>query len=127
MFLSELKLWNFRKYGVGTDDIDNTAPGVVVELNPGLNVLIGENDSGKTAVVDAIRHLLGTQSREWYRLDNSDFHGIGENRARRMKIEAVFRNFTNKEAAPFLEWMWGKGRSSDYKFICQLLYAIKLI
>jgi len=105
MFLAELKLWNFRKYGVGTDDFDETAPGVVVVFNPRLNVLIGENDSGKTALADAIRHLLGTQSREWYRLENSDFHSVGEKRAKRLKIEAVFRDFTNQEAAPFLEWM----------------------
>ena len=64
MYLSELRLWNFRKYGVDTDDLDGINPGVIVLLNPGLNVLIGENDSGKTAIVDAIRHLLGAQSRE---------------------------------------------------------------
>jgi putative ATP-dependent endonuclease of OLD family len=105
MFLSELRLWNFRKYGVGTDELDPAKPGVVAIFNQGLNVLIGENDSGKTALVDAIRHLLGTQSREWYRLENSDFHGVGEKRAKRLKIEAAFRKFTNREAAPFLEWM----------------------
>jgi len=105
MYLSKLKLWNFRKYSAGTDEIDDTAPSVTLALNPGLNVLIGENDSGKTALVDAIRHLLGTQSREWYRLENTDFHGTGDNRAKRLRIEAVFRGFTNREAAPFLEWM----------------------
>lgn len=105
MYLSKLKLWNFRKYGAGIAEIDDTAPSVTLALNPGLNVLIGENDSGKTALVDAIRHLLGTQSREWYRLENTDFHGTGDNRAKRLKIEAVFRGFTNQEAAPFLEWM----------------------
>lgn len=117
MFLSELKLWNFRKYGVGTDDFDETAPGVVVVLNPGLNVLVGENDSGKTALVDAIRHLLGTQSREWYRLESSDFHGTGESRAKRLKIEAVFRDFTNQEAAPFLEWMGFEDRKGRQEYV----------
>lgn len=117
MFLSELKLWNFRKYGVGTDDFDETAPSVVLVLNPGLNVLIGENDSGKTALVDAIRHLLGTQSREWYRLESSDFHGTGENRAKRLKIEAVFRDFTTQEAAPFLEWMGFEGHEGKQEYV----------
>ena len=117
MFLSELKLWNFRKYGVGTDDLDDTPPGVVVVLNPGLNVLIGENDSGKTALVDAIRHLLGTQSREWYRFERSDFHGVGDNRAKRLRIEAVFRNFTNQEAAPFLEWMGFEEREGIQEYV----------
>jgi len=116
MFLSELKLWNFRKYGVGTDDFDGTAPGVVVVLNPGLNVLIGENDSGKTALVDAIRHLLGTQSHEWYRLDSSDFHGAGDDRAKRLKIEAIFRDFTIQEAAPFMEWMGFEDRNGNQEY-----------
>ena len=117
MFLSELKLWNFRKYGVGTDDLDDTLPGVTVVFKPGLNVVVGENDSGKTALVDAIRHLLGTQSREWYRLEDSDFHGIGENRAKRLKIEAVFRSFTNQEAAPFLEWMGFEAREGKQEYV----------
>lgn len=116
MYLSELKLWNFRKYGVGTDDLDDAEPGVVVILNPGLNVLIGENDSGKTALVDAIRHLLRTQSREWYRLDSLDFHGAGETRAKRLKIEAVFRGFTTQEAAPFLEWMGFEDREGKQAY-----------
>ncbi|MDR3557103.1 MAG: AAA family ATPase, partial [Syntrophobacteraceae bacterium] len=117
MFLSELRLWNFRKYGVGTDDLDVAAPGVAAIFNQGLNVLIGENDSGKTALVDAIRHLLGTQSREWYRLDNSDFHGVGENRAKSLKIEAIFRKFTNQEAAPFLEWMGFEERAGKQEYV----------
>ncbi len=117
MFLSELKLWNFRKYSVGTDDLDDIAPAVTVVLNPGLNVLIGENDSGKTALVDAIRHLLGTQSREWYRLEKSDFYGVADGRAKRLKIEAVFRCFTNQEAAPFLEWMGFEEREGKQEYV----------
>lgn len=117
MNLSELKLWNFRKYGVGTDDIDDITPAVTLSLNPGLNVLIGENDSGKTALVDAIRHLLGTQSREWYRLESTDFYGTGDNRSKRLKIEAVFRGFTNQEAAPFLEWMGFEEREGKQQYV----------
>ncbi len=117
MYLSELRLWNFRKYSIGSDEFDDIAPAVAVILNPGLNVLIGENDSGKTALVDAIRHLLGTQSREWYRLDNSDFSGVGDTRARRLKIEAVFRDFTNPEASPFLEWMGFEEREGKQEYV----------
>ena len=49
MHLSALKLWNFRKYCEGP----NGEPGLVVNFHEGVNVLIGENDSGKTAIVDA--------------------------------------------------------------------------
>ena len=55
MFLSKLKLKNFRKY-----------ENLEVSFKDGLNVLIGENDSGKTTIIDAIRILLGTQSHEYY-------------------------------------------------------------
>ena len=67
MYLSEVNLWNFRKYGINGKEFEDAKPGLIVQFNPGLNVLIGENDSGKTAVIDAIRYVLGTQSREWIR------------------------------------------------------------
>lgn len=60
MYLSTLKLWNFRKYSEGP----NEAPGIEIFFNKGVNVLIGENDSGKTAIVDAIRYVLKTKSGE---------------------------------------------------------------
>lgn len=55
MYLSILRLWNFRKYA-GADN----KPGLEIHFQKGVNVLIGENDSGKTAIVDAIRYVLRT-------------------------------------------------------------------
>ena len=49
--LKTINLKNFRKY-----------KHLTVEFKKGLNVLIGENDSGKTAIVDAIRYILNTNS-----------------------------------------------------------------
>lgn len=105
MHLTELRLWNFRKYGTTGDGPDNEKPGLCLQLEPGLNVLIGENDSGKTAIIDAIRYTLGTQSREWIQFEETDFHGQGDSRAPSFKIECVFRGFTHAEAGPFLEWL----------------------
>ena len=68
MHLSALKLWNFRKYCEGP----NGEPGLVVNFHEGVNVLIGENDSGKTAIVDAIRYALKTQSGEFIQFDDKD-------------------------------------------------------
>ena len=51
MYLSKLRLWNFRKYSEGHDG----SPGLEVHFHNGLNVLVGENDSGKTAIVDTMR------------------------------------------------------------------------
>lgn len=46
MFLSELRIENFRMFGEEADAL-------VLPLREGLTALVGENDSGKTAVVDA--------------------------------------------------------------------------
>ena len=106
MYLAELKLWNFRKYGTkGDGAISESNPGLVVYFKEGLNVLVGENNSGKTAIIDAIRFILFTQSYEYQRLDDRDFHGFGDQRKNELKIECIFNGFDNKEAANFLEWL----------------------
>ena len=105
MYLSTLKIWNFRKYGEGLDG----EPGLEVHFYEGVNVLIGENDSGKTAIVDAIRYVLHTKSGETIYMDEKDFHKIKdkgiEKRAKHLKIECLFDGINESEAAPFLEWM----------------------
>lgn len=53
MHLAELQIHNFRAFG-GADPF--TLP-----LNPGVTALVGENDAGKTAIVDAIRYVLLTR------------------------------------------------------------------
>ena len=109
MYLSELRIWNFRKYGSNEGD----APGLYLKLNKGLNLLVGENDSGKTAVIDAIKYVLQTQSHDYQWIVEEDFFlepGIEQtdaNRAKSFKIECIFRGFDaeNNEAANFIEWL----------------------
>ena len=69
MYLPILRLWNFRKYCAGADN----KPGLEIHFRNGVNVLIGENDSGKTAIVDAIRYVLRTQSGEFIQFEDKDF------------------------------------------------------
>lgn len=97
MFLSEVRIANFRKFGQGI----NGEPGLVLKLNKGLNVFIGENDAGKTTVIDAIKFVLLTQSREYSRLEKEDFHGTSNE----LKIECIFKGFTINQAKDFLEWI----------------------
>ncbi|PKL68501.1 MAG: ATP-dependent endonuclease [Methanomicrobiales archaeon HGW-Methanomicrobiales-1] len=105
MFLSELKIWNFRKYGITGDSFEKSDPGISVRFHEGMNVLIGENDSGKTTISDAIRYTLGTQSGEWMRFDEFDFHVDADKRAEELRIECIFRGFTDDEAGGFIEWI----------------------
>lgn len=50
MIISELKLFDFRKF--------HGNPGLSVNFHRGLNAIIGENDSGKTAIIDALKLVL---------------------------------------------------------------------
>ena len=109
MYLSRLRLWNFRKYCSGADN----KPGVEVLFHEGLNVLIGENDSGKTAIIDAIRYVLRTQSGEYIQFDDKDFyqdeHG---NRKDEFKIECVFDGLNEQDSGLFWEWLsWNEDKT----------------
>lgn len=51
--------------------------------------MIGENDSGKTAIVDAIRYVLRTQSGEFIQFEDKDFYQDSDgNRKDEFKIES---------------------------------------
>lgn len=65
MYLSKLRIWNFRRFSMVGESFESALPGVEVCFKDGLNVLVGENDTGKTAIVDAIRYVLRTQSAEY--------------------------------------------------------------
>lgn len=125
MYLSELKLWNFRKYGIIGESIENSLPGLSIQFGEGMSVLIGENDSGKTAIVDAIRYTLGTQSGEWIHLNESDFHVESGRRAQELKIECTFRGFTDLEAGRFLEWLGNEDVEGSKRYILKVRYTAR--
>lgn len=97
MYISELKLWNFRKYG--GDDFDQTKPHIIVPFKKGMNVLIGENDSGKTAIIDAIKYVLKTNAYEAIRIQQDDFYNDKEH----LRIELLIDDVTDSEASNFTE------------------------
>jgi len=113
MYLSELRISNFRRFSVRKDDLsDVEKPGLVLYFNKRLNLLVGENDSGKTTIIDAIKLVILTESREYMRLEYEDFYIApgqleDEQRAKYVKIECIFRGFENRndEAKNFLEWL----------------------
>ncbi len=77
MYLSELRVWNFRMFGSkpNPEGPEKPAlPGLRLCFNRGMNLVVGENDSGKTAIIDAIKLVILTQSHEYVRLEYEDFH-----------------------------------------------------
>lgn len=101
MYISELKIWNFRKYGNGSNNLDLENPHLTVPFEQGMNILIGENDSGKTAIIDAIKLVLKTHAYEWIKVEKSDFHSNTE----KLRIEIHFKGITDDEAKHFIEWL----------------------
>ena len=96
MYLSRLIIENFRCFGEGGDRFEMT-------LEPGLTALVGENDSGKTAVIDALRFALGTSDQEWNRLEDSDFNVDAS--AREIRIVCKFENLSPQEQRAFIEYL----------------------
>jgi len=104
MFLANIKLWNFRKFG-SLGEIDLNKPNLDLSFTPGLNVLIGENDSGKTAILEAIKIVLKTHAFERLLLETEDFY----NGANELRIELIIKGLTTSEASHFTEWLgWDK-------------------
>ncbi|MFA6371408.1 MAG: AAA family ATPase [Methanothrix sp.] len=126
MYLAELNIWNFRKYGIKGDSFETSKPGVSISFSKGLNVLIGENDSGKTTIIDAIRYTLNTQSGEWIHFDESDFHSEGGNKAQDLKIECIFRGFSNQEASHFLEWIGTEELVGKHSFVLKVRLTARI-
>lgn len=113
MYLHTLNIWNFRKYGINGDSFDSADPGLTVSFNKGVNVLVGENDSGKTAIVDAIRYVLKTQSGEFIQFEEKDFYQDSSGqRTDELKIECIFKGFSDQDAGHFLEWI-GLEKNAD--------------
>jgi putative ATP-dependent endonuclease of OLD family len=99
VYLAEIRIDNFRSFGTGERAFN-------LSLKPGLTALVGENDAGKTAVIDALRYVLGTRDQEQFRVDESDFHRSpkGE-QADQITIRLVFRDLTKADRGAFVEYL----------------------
>jgi putative ATP-dependent endonuclease of OLD family len=94
MYLSEISISNFRCFGSTPE---------VIRFNPGLTALVGENDAGKTAIIDAIRYALGTSDQEWIRVEETDFYKA--NIAQAICICCRFEDLSDDEQSSFLEYL----------------------
>jgi len=98
MYLAEIRIENFRLFGVGSSAL-------VLPFQPGLNVLVGENDSGKTAIVDAIRFALGATSQDFQRVTDEDFHVESGQRASEFSVCCRFTDIDVETGGALLEYL----------------------
>lgn len=92
MYLAQINITNFRKLKKAE-----------LHFQKGLNVLVGSNNAGKTAVVDALRALLAGHDEPYPRLDAQDIHRPkGGNPQGDIVFHYVFRDLDQDNEADFL-------------------------
>lgn len=92
MYLAQLIISNFRKLQKAE-----------LSFQPGLNILVGANNVGKTAVVDALRALLAGHEEPYPRLDTDDVHHPkGGKPAGDIVFQYIFRGLDEDDEADFL-------------------------
>ena len=99
MYLSQLTIRNFRQFGEGPAEL-------TIAFEPGITALIGRNDSGKSAVIDAIRYALLTRDQEFIRVQAEDFHIDRAGRqAREIFLCCKLAGFSDSEKGALIEYL----------------------
>jgi putative ATP-dependent endonuclease of OLD family len=104
MYLAEVFAENFRIFGKAALSEGEPDYALRLTLTKGVNALIGENDSGKTAIIDAIRYCLWTtSSQDYHRFTPDDFHCGASDRATDLTIRCKFEELSREDQGTFLE------------------------
>lgn len=108
MYISKIVIENYRCFGEKKNKL--TLP-----LQKGLTVLVGENDAGKTAIIDAIRVLLGTRDQERLRVTEDDFYynNIADKQATTITIKALIKGLSESQQSTFAEYLTYSDSSED--------------
>lgn len=93
MYLHSLSVEGFRRLGK-----------IELRFRPGLNLLVGPNNAGKTAVIDALRVLLSTGDEGALRVTDLDLHvGPSGIPASQATFKYIFRDLSPDEEADFIQ------------------------
>ena len=103
MHLSKITVRNFRQFGEGASELQ-------IELQPGVTALVGRNDSGKSAVIDAIRYALLTRDQQFIRVQPEDFHidDAGQ-QASEISVACTLAGLTDAEKGALIEYLSYEG------------------
>lgn len=104
MYLKSLAIFNFRK-------IKETK----FEFTKGLNVIVGPNNIGKTALVDALRSLLAGHEDPYPRFTMEDLHrpADGSSVTGPIIFEFVFDGLSHEDEADFIQALIPNGASFE--------------
>lgn len=110
MHISNLKISGYK----------NTKETSTIKLNKGLNVLVGENGSGKTTIINALRHILREHEFSYMHINEDDFYISLDKKysAPIIRIDLTFEALSQDERVTFLTWC-------DADFKAQLHLEVK--
>ena len=99
MYLSDITITNFRQFGDAT-------VAATITFDRRITALVGRNDSGKSAIIDAIRYALLTRDQEFIRVQPEDFH-IDQNgqQATDIGIRCTLRDLNEDEKGALAEYL----------------------
>lgn len=102
MYISQIYASGFRCFAPD-------AP-LCLSVKAGLNILVGPNDAGKSAIIDAARYVLWTRGDDYIRPDSHDFFvDASNNRVCDFVLRCTFDDLKPDEEARFLEWCTNEG------------------
>ncbi len=111
MYLAELKISNFRKISTAT-----------LRFQEGLNVLVGANNVGKTAVIDALRALLGGHEEPYPRFSVDDIHHpTGGQPNGDILFEYIFKGLSADDEADFHQG-FAPGEAGNHEIKINICY-----
>jgi predicted ATP-dependent endonuclease of OLD family len=95
MYISALQIEGYK----------NSQKNSTVALNKGLNILVGENGSGKTAIINALRLIL-RENESYFDFSEDDFYcSLDKNEhSNEVKIVADFTDLSEDDKITFLTW-----------------------
>lgn len=114
MYLANLTVKGFRKVSSAE-----------MSFRSGLNIILGENNAGKTAVIDGLRALLTTTEEGTLRLDETDLHLASDGiRATEILFSYVFKELTVGEEADFANSLRPSATPGQYDAHFHIRYTI---
>ena len=111
MHLSRLTIRNFRLFGDGEDALD-------LALESGVTALVGRNDCGKSAIIDAVRYALLTRDQSYIRIQPEDFHIDADGKqSAEISIRCQLSGLSDEDKGAFAEYLSYEDDGSVTMFI----------
>ena len=94
MFISKLSIDGYR----------NCCEKSQISFNKGLNILVGENASGKSTIIDALRLILKDQEQSYITEDDFYKSFTQDIKNNNIRIDVTLENLNQEEKITFLSW-----------------------